>query len=129
MGFKLGDDEHVFRHEWQTMENDTVPVILGNDFFAKHKARFDFDSRVIKLTVGSKIIDVPFTVGDEQATEQDKALCSMVDVIVPPHTAYLLPHCRTTAADDRRGSARRKGGWSRHKTTMKKPHCRRSGRH
>ena len=91
MRFCLGDSDHVFEHEWQAVNDNAVPKILGNDFWTAYKAKFDFGARVIEMTAGSKHIAVPFTVGDEHEREQEKVLCSMVDMVVPPRTPYLLP--------------------------------------
>ena len=89
--FELGDSDHVFGHEWQAVGDAAVPKILGNDFWSAHEANFDFGKRVIRLTVGSRQVSVPFTVGDEHDTERGRVLCSMVDMVVPPRTPYLLP--------------------------------------
>ena len=91
MEFTLGESEHVFQHEWQAMDSDSVPIILGNDFWSRHKATFDFETRTISMVAGTRRIVIPFTVGDEHEKEQAKGLCSMVDIVVPPRTAYLLP--------------------------------------
>ena len=89
--FQLGEDDHVFQHEWQITEGSAVPTILGNDFWARYDASFNFASRTIDMQVGSKRVQVPFLVGDERSTEEESSLCSAVDMVVPPRTAYLCP--------------------------------------
>ena len=91
MRFQLGGADHEFVHEWQAIDSTAVPKILGNDFWTMYKAKFDFGARVIEMTVGSKRIEVPFTVGDEHEQEEERLLCSMIDMVVPPRTPYLLP--------------------------------------
>ena len=45
--FKLGTLDHVFKQEFQVTAGDATPTILGNKFWALHKAKFDFEAPVI----------------------------------------------------------------------------------
>ena len=94
VSFRLGDDPHEFRHEWQVVEGDTTPIILGNDFMAKYKAVFDFGRRIIVLTVNGREVWVPFEVGDEKAKEEEAAVYSLEDRLVPHVDAIDRQHCR-----------------------------------
>ena len=93
--FELGDIDHVFRHEWQITQGRGTPAILGNDFWAKHDAKFDFATRKIVLEVNGERKEVAFTVGDEDEKEEIVPVRSIQDLVVPPRSAYTvrgLPH-------------------------------------
>ena len=45
--FRLGTLDHVFKQEFQVTAGDATPTILGNKFWALHKAKFDFEAPVI----------------------------------------------------------------------------------
>ena len=89
--FTLGDDDETeFRHEFQVTAGGTTPAILGVDFWAAHAAKFDFGRRVIELEANGKVVNVPFTIGDEDADEEVHAVYCAEDVVVPPRQAYML---------------------------------------
>ena len=43
------------------------------------------------MKAGQRVIQIPFTVGDEHEREHQRSLCCLVDVVVPPRTAYVIP--------------------------------------
>ena len=82
------------------VEGSDTPIILGNGFFAKHKAVFDFDSRVIKLHIRcepfGKVTLVPFELGDEKSTEDTAPVFSLEDRVIPPGHACAARPWRST---------------------------------
>ena len=73
--FTIGDDDETeFRHEFLITAGGATPAILGVDFWAAHAAKFDFGRRVIELEANGSVVNVPFTIGDEDADEEVHAV-------------------------------------------------------
>lgn len=63
--FQLGDVPDTFEQRLQLTPGADTPIILGVDFWVKHKAKFDFVSRCVDMELRGKKVSVPFTIGDE----------------------------------------------------------------
>jgi len=84
--FKLGG--HLFRHGAQITKGVSTPNILGVDFWARHRAKFDFDNRVIDLWVDGVQVKVPFHCGEND--EVAREVRSAEDRVIQPGQAYSL---------------------------------------
>ena len=47
LNFKLKGCDKRFKHEWQVIAGEETPTIIGTRFWARHKAKFDFEKRHI----------------------------------------------------------------------------------
>ena len=81
--FRLGNASKVFRHEFQVIEGNSTPTILGVDFWAQYDAQFDFKSRQIVMHVGGQAVTVPFKIGDEEDAAPEIKLYAVDDIVIP----------------------------------------------
>jgi hypothetical protein len=97
LNFKLKGCDRRFKHEWQVIAGEEAPTIIGTSFWARHKAKFDFEKRCIEMTVEGERVQVPFTIGDESQGEaegeekEETALYAVEDMVVPPRSGYMVP--------------------------------------
>ena len=76
-----------FSHECQVVKGAATPNIIGVDFWVKHRARIDFDKRVIAMKVGEESLEIPFRCGDEAVAG---AVMAVQDVMLQPGCPYAI---------------------------------------
>ena len=112
--FRFEGCDYEFTRKFQVTPGKTSPCILGADFWAEYMAVFNFATRTIDITTPTGPAGIPFTLGDEDESEQALAVFALEDIVIPPRgddgrpTAMMIPAAPLRDKHD--------GKWSYHET-------------